>query len=73
MYTYHEVWATNSDNEPELMSGSYERSDCVAEIEADRDSLQEQGYSKLRIQSRETEEAPDPEIYGEDKCQRWAH
>jgi len=74
MYTYHEVWANNNnDNEKDLMFGSYDRSDCVAEIECERETWEEDGFCKIRIQSRETEEAPDPEIYGEENCIRWGH
>ena len=80
MYTYHEVWANLKNTwasppawERELFSGSYDRSDCVAEIEAERENWKEEGYCKIRIQSRETDEAPDPEIYGEENCIRWGH
>jgi len=76
MYTYHEVWANVNDTLPwggELLFGSYDRSDCVAEIEAERENWKEEGYIKIRIQSRETEEAPDPAIYGAENCNRWAH
>tara|TARA_R100000808_G_scaffold7161_1_gene21149 strand:- start:689 stop:949 length:261 start_codon:yes stop_codon:yes gene_type:complete len=86
MYTYYEVFAKPdaraellrlgdfpADNDSEVMFGSYDRTDCTAEIDAERDTWKEQGYSKIRIQSRETEEAPDPEIYGAKNCKRWAH
>ena len=76
MYTYYEVFATRKSDwatDSEVMFGSYDRTDCTAEIDAERDAWKDEGYSKIRIQSRETEEAPDPEIYGDANCRRWAH
>ena len=80
MYTYYEIWAnlTNTWASPpawerELLFGSYDRGDCVAEIAAEREGWTEEGYIKIRIQSRETEEAPDPATYGAENCKRWAH
>ena len=75
MFTYHEVWANAASRSgtTSFLFGSYDRSDCVAEIEAEKEAWKAEGYRKIRIQSRETEEAPDPEVYGDESCERWAH
>lgn len=61
---YYEVVAT-IDGEGEILFGSFVRSDCVYEIEAERDSWKSDGYKGIKIVSREVEEAPDPVVYAE--------
>lgn len=51
------------DGQREVIFGSFQRSEVVYEKEAEKDSLKGQGYKKLRIESRETEEKPDPKVY----------
>lgn len=47
----------------EILFGSFDRSDCKYEIEAERESWKDQGYKKIKIESRLTTETPDPEVY----------
>ena len=63
MNKYYEVIGT-IDNRPETLYGSFDRSDCVYELEAERDSWRAEGYKGLFIGSSATTETPDPEIYG---------
>lgn len=64
MNTYYEVIATIEGNQ-EILYGSYQRSDCVYELEAERDSWKADGYRGIKIQSRDTTEEPDEEVYSE--------
>lgn len=60
---YYEVVAT-INGEDEIMFGSFNRDDCSYEVEAEKDSWKGDGYKRIRIISRETEDTPDPEVYG---------
>ena len=62
-YKYYEVVAT-MDDQVEVMFGSYYRSDCAYEVQAERDSLKAEGYKHIKITSRLTTDKPDPAIYG---------
>lgn len=62
MNTYYEVTA-NIDGFKEVLFGSFDKSDCKYEIEAEKDSWKSEGYKSIKIEARETEEKPDPEVY----------
>lgn len=62
MPTYHEVTAT-LDGDQDTLYGSYDRADCVAEIEAERESWKGEGYRSIQITSRHTDEPHDPAVY----------
>lgn len=62
MSTYYDVIAT-IDGTKEVLFGSFIRSECAYEIEAERDSWKDQGYKGIKIVSRETDEQPDAEVY----------
>ena len=63
MTKYFEVQAINSDGESETLYGSFLRSDCKDEIDAERSSWKDQGYRKISIVAVETPDEPDPEVY----------
>ena len=62
MNTYYEVVAT-IDGEFEVLYGSFDKSDCEYEIEAEKESWLADGYRGIKIKSRQTTDKPDPEIY----------
>jgi len=63
-FKYYEINAI-IDGEIELLYGSYDREQCLYELEAERDQWKDQGYKKIMISYRRTEAAPEPEIYEE--------
>ena len=44
--------------------GSFDRSDCTYELDAERVSWRAEGFSALKIRVTETTEKPDPQVYG---------
>lgn len=60
--TYYEVVGIIS-GKIEVLYGSYQKSDCVYEKEAEKEWWRDQGYRKIRITSREVKEIPDKEVY----------
>ena len=48
---YYEFKA-DIDGQTDVIYGSYERADCVYELEAERFGLKQEGYKKFRIESR---------------------
>ena len=62
MSKYYEVIGT-IDGQDEVLFGSFLRSDCLYELDADRWWYQAEGYKGLTIKSRLTSETPDPEVY----------
>ena len=62
MNKYYEVTATFKD-ESEVLYGSFLRSDCVDEVDAERDSWKDDGYKRIKIVSREVIDTPDKEVY----------
>ena len=62
-YTYWEIKGRIEGSEY-VLYGSYDRKDCVYELDAERESWKEEGYRKIKIESRQTTEAPDPVVYG---------
>ena len=62
MTKYYEVKADHNDG-TEIMYGSFVRHHCVCEIESEKEGWKTEGYKKIRIESRETKDQPDPEIY----------
>jgi len=63
MPLYFEVTGVQK-GKTEVLFGSFLRDDCVDEKEAERDSWKNDGYSAIKITSRETKDKPDKEIYG---------
>ena len=64
MTTYYEVTA-KIEGQVEVLYGSFLRSDCAAEIEAERESWKDEGYRGIKIVSRETADEPSDEVYDE--------
>tara|TARA_R110002096_G_scaffold339764_1_gene533017 strand:+ start:53 stop:250 length:198 start_codon:yes stop_codon:yes gene_type:complete len=62
MNKYYEVQATN-ENEVEILFGSFVLDDCSSEIECEVSTWTDQGYKKIKIVTRLTNEKPDLEIY----------
>lgn len=65
MNKYFEVVA-KIEGETEVLFGSFVKTDCKHEIEAERDTWKDQGYKAIKIAVRMTEEKPDPEVYADD-------
>ena len=64
MTTYYEITA-KIDGNIEVLFGSFVKSDCTYELDAEKSSWKDQGYKAIKITSRETEDTPDPEVYDE--------
>ena len=62
-HKYYEVVGT-MDTQVEVLFGSFDRSDCAYEVQAERDSYKAEGYKHIKITSRMTTETPDPTVYG---------
>ena len=62
MNTYFEVEAY-LEGERFVFFGSFDRTDCVGELDAERDGWKEEGYKKIKIVSHQTADEPDPEVY----------
>jgi len=63
MNTYYEIKAY-IDGQEEVLFGSFEKSDCTYELEAEKDGWKAEGFKSIKITSRKTEEEPDTEVYG---------
>ena len=70
MSTYYEIKADikleDGTVRTELLFCSYDRKDCTYERDAEKGGWKEEGYKKIRIESREVDEKPDSEVYGDD-------
>jgi len=64
MSTYYEVIATHSGYR-EVLFGSFAKKDCKYEVDAEKESWKDQGYTNITITPRETDESPDPSVYPE--------
>ena len=64
MNTYYEITA-NIDGETEILFGSFDKSDCAYELDAEKESWKCEGFKSIKIVSRKTEEKPDAEVYGD--------
>ena len=62
MNTYYRVEATAPDGSTDQLFGSFVRSECAAEIDAEKDSWKGEGYKRIKITSHETTDTPDPEV-----------
>ncbi len=51
------------EGEKEQLFGSFDRADCVSEIECEGDSWEEMEYTGIKIVERETTDKPDATIY----------
>ena len=65
MYTYYEIQAVSKDdNDSEVLFGSYDKQDCIEELDTEREWWK-QDYKKITIISRQVSEAPDPDVYSD--------
>jgi len=62
MYKYYRVMA-NYEGHTEQLFGSYDRTECVEELDAERDSWKDEGYKGIKIISETTNEAPCRTVY----------
>ena len=62
MNKYYQVVAT-LDGEKEVLFGSFEKADCVYEIDAEKASWKDDGYKGIKIEIKETNDKPDLEVY----------
>lgn len=60
--TYYEITAT-IEGETEILFGSFVRSDCTFELDAERESWKDEGYKAIKITTRKTDDAPDMTVY----------
>jgi len=51
------------DGEVEVLYSSYLRKDCAYEMKYTQDYWKDEGYKSIKIDSINTDEAPDPEVY----------
>ncbi len=66
-YTYYEIKAAHRlGGEIEVLFGSYSKSDCEYEIEAEAGQWHDEGYRTITIVPRQTTEAPDAQVYADD-------
>ena len=68
MNTYYEVQA-QIDGCTDYLFGSFVKTDCTYEIDAERDSWKDQGYTQIKIVSRETDQEPDLDVYADNACE----
>lgn len=47
----------------EKLYGSFDKSDCTYELDAERESWKAEGYKKFKIISKETADKPDKKVY----------
>ena len=64
MSTYYIITAT-IDGESEKLFGSFNRDDCISELECEKDSWKAEGYKRSLIGSEFTTDQADPEVYPE--------
>ena len=65
MNKYYEVRAVNTKGDTEILFGSFDKSDCTYEVQAEKHTWKSEGYKQIKVVSRSTEEEPDPEVYGD--------
>jgi len=53
------------DGASECLFGSFDRSDCVSEIDAERVSWRADGYKGIKIISEDTTDTPDTDVYSD--------
>jgi len=64
MNTYYQVTAINKESsEVEIMFGSFEKRDCISEIDFEKHNWKNDGYKSFKVVSIEVEDTPDPEVY----------
>jgi len=61
---YYELVGT-IEGVQEVLFGSFIKSEVQEEKECEQTTLRSQGYKGLKVVSREVQETPDPEVYGE--------
>ena len=64
MNKYYEITAI-IEGVKEVLYGCFDKSNCIYEKEAEKDGWKDQGYKKIKIESREVEEMPDSEVYSD--------
>ena len=62
MATYYTLTAT-IDGELEVIFGSFVKADCEYELDAEKESLKDQGYKGFKIVAAESNETPDLKVY----------
>jgi hypothetical protein len=65
MQTYYEIKGT-IDGQTEVLDGSFDKTDMTYNLETEREGWKNEGFKKLHITTRQTEDTPDPEVYGRD-------
>jgi hypothetical protein len=59
---YWHIVATLNGQEEKLY-GSFDKADCLDELECEKDSWKADGYKKIKLVSCQTNEKPDPQVY----------
>ena len=62
MYKYFKVIGYYN-GELEVLFSSYDKEDCVYELEAERDSWKDEGYKQFKIVFELVNDAPDKGVY----------
>lgn len=64
-YTYYFISAIAEDGSIAELYGSYLKSDCTYEKEAEKEAWKAEGYMRIGLSSKLTTEAPSKEVYPE--------
>ena len=64
MGVYYNTIGIYSDGETENLYGSFDRDDCVSELECEKESWKEDGFKKFKIVAIKTTEKPNTSVYG---------
>lgn len=65
MYNYYDIIAKYG-KQSEVLYGSYVRSDCVHELEAEKESWLNLSYTGIKIVKRQVHAEPDQAVYKDD-------
>ncbi len=63
--TYYEIKAL-FEGETEVLYGSYSKAEAQYELQAERESWKDSGYTQIKIVARCTDELPDADVYADD-------
>ena len=69
MNTYYIITA-KFEGETEELFGSFDKNDCLYELEAEKESWKGDGYKSIKITSKKVKEEADTEVYPEIATQK---
>lgn len=63
MQKYFDLTAIDIEGDRVVLFGSFDKTDCKDELDAEKHNFKNDGYKGFKIVSRETSEQPDREVY----------